>query len=512
MAKVYLALQKSLDRQVAIKVLDASLIQDDVVQQQFEQESRLVAQLNHPNIIHVIDKGNSEQGLPYFVMSYVKSVSLEAILPRTDVNLSRKLDILIQLCSALAYAHRNGIVHRDIKPANVLVDYDGRAYLMDFGIAGYFTANSNNNRPTQEVVMGTGAYMAPEQREGISHTSHLSDIYSLGVLIHEFIYGVTPVQATRLTYQRFDNDPAVSKFSLANKIQTLVEQCIQPIPNQRPESVELIRQQLLLITQGKHLHTNRWGVESTRDNIPPNYTLLDVLKENPFGATYLVNDPNRQRLLVIKKQSLEHLGNAPQYAAKLTQIQHPHIARVYGTGKNPRVFIIAMEYLPGGNLQERLSQTLNIGQCLVLAQQLANALACAHSYGLIHGNLRPSNILFAEKNHLKLTDFGFPVHSYGEDTDWYHPANEPGSTATDIYAMGVILFQLMTSKLPVNDWWGLRNRWQLRHLPAALRNNILQMLHTNPKKRLKSADIAANVFTNLQNNQKTQVLEKMAGA
>lgn len=510
MAKVYLALQKSLDRQVAIKVLDASLIQDQIVQQQFEQESRLVAQLNHPNIIQVIDKGNSEEGLPYFVMSYIKSVSLETILPRTDVNLSRKLDILIQLCSALAYAHRNGIVHRDIKPANVLVDYDGRAYLMDFGIAGYFTANTDNNQPTQEMVMGTSAYMAPEQREGISHTSHLSDIYSLGVLIHGFIYGVTPIQATRITYQMFESDPAVSKFSLANKIPTLIEQCIHAMPAQRPVSVELIRQQLLLIAQGKHLHTNRWGVESTRDNIPPNYTLLDILKENPFGATYLVNDPNRQRFLVIKKQSLDHLGNAPQYAAKLTQIQHPHIARVYGTGKNPRVFIIAMEYLPGGNLQERLCQTMNIGQCLTLAHQLANALACAHSFGLIHGNLRPSNIIFAEKSHLKLADFGFPVHSYGEDIDWYHPTNEDSSTATDIYAMGVILFQLMTGKLPVNDWWGLKKRWQLRRLPAALRNIILQMLHTNPKKRLKSADSAANLFTQLQANQKTQILERKA--
>ncbi len=516
MAKVYLAIQKSLDRQVAIKVLDASLNQDEVIQQQFEQESILVAQLNHPNIIQVIDKGISDEKLPYFVMAYIKSVSLETILPRSDVNLSRKLDILIQLCSALAYAHRNDIVHRDIKPANVLVDYDGRAYLMDFGIAGYFTSNKKitddeNNKPASEMIMGTGAYMAPEQLEGISHTSYLSDIYSLGVLIHEFIYGVTPIHATRQTYQSFNNDPAVNKFALAVKIQTLIEQCIQPIPAQRPASVESIRQQLLLIAQGKHLHTNRWGVESTRDNIPPNYTLLDVFKENPFGATYLVNDPNRQRFLVIKKQSLDHLGNAPQFAAKLTQIQHPHIARVYGTGKNPRVFIIAMEYLPGGNLQERLSQTLNIGECLILAQQLANALACAHSYGLIHGNLRPSNILFAEKNHLKLTDFGFPPHSYGEDTHWYHPANEPISIATDIYAMGVILFQLITSQLPSNSWWGLQNRWKLRKLPANLRKGILEMLQPNPKKRLKSADHAASIFSTLQNDQKTRVLQKMAG-
>ena len=511
MAKVYLAIQKSLDRQVAIKVLDASLNQDQIVQQQFEQESHLVAQLNHPNIIQVIDKGMTDEELPYFVMAYIKSISLETILPRKDVNLSRKLDILIQLCSALAYAHRNGIVHRDIKPANVLVDYDGRAYLMDFGIAGYFTAHKEKNMSTSEMVMGTDAYMAPEQREGISSTNHLSDIYSLGVLIHEFIYGVTPIHATRQTYHEFNSDQANTKFTLINKLQLLTEQCIHASPAQRPISVEAIRQQLLLIAQGKHLNTNRWGVESTRDNIPPNYTLLEILKENPFGATYLVNDPNRQRFLVIKKQSLDHLGNAPQYAVKLTQIQHPHIARVYGTGKNPRVFIIAVEYLGGGNLQERLNQTMSIGQCLILAQQLANAIACAHSYGLIHGNLRPSNILFAERNHLKLTDFGFPAHSYGEHTDWYHPANEPASAAADIYAMGVILFQLITNNLPENTWWGLKKYWQLRHLPARLRKSILLMLHPKPIKRLKSADIAATIFTDLQNDQNTRILEKMAG-
>lgn len=517
MAKVYLAIQKSLNRQVAIKVLDASLKQDELIQQQFEQESVLVAQLNHPNIIQVIDNGISNEQLPYFVMPYVKSISLETILLRTDVNLSRKLDIVIQLCSALAYAHRNGIIHRDIKPANVLVDYDGRAYLMDFGIAGYFTANKKkesdeNDLSTIEMVMGTSAYMAPEQRDGISQTSHLSDIYSLGILIHEFIYGVTPAQATQQTYQLFNSDPLSAKFILSNNIQPLIEQCIHAIPTQRPQSVDIIRQQLLIISQGRHLHTNRWGVESTRDNIPPNYILLDVLKENPFGATYLVNDPNHKRFLVIKKQPLDHLGNALQYAAKLTQIQHPHIARVYGTGKNTRVFIVAMEYCPGGNLQGRLSQTLNLGQCLMLAQQLANALAYAHSFGLIHGNLRPSNILFAEKNHLKLADFGFPAHSYGEDAHWYHPTNEPISTATDIYAMGVILFQLITGKLPTNDWWGFKKRWQLRKLPTPLRKSILQMLHTNPNKRLKSADIVAATISTLQHDQETQVLQKTVGS
>jgi len=517
MAKVYLAVQKSLDRPVAIKVLDASLNQDPIIQQQFEQESTLVARLNHPNIIQIIDKGISEQQLPYFVMPYVKSVSLETVLPRKDISLTRKLNILIQLCSALAYAHRNGVVHRDIKPANILVDYDGHAYLMDFGIAGYFTANkvtANNEAVNKEpanthneMVMGTGAYMAPEQHQGTSHTNQLSDIYSLGVLMHELIFGVVPMLANEQTYTQ----QAPDKYQMANALRPLINRCIEPNPSQRPTSADEIRQQLLLVSQGRHLQGNRWGNESTRDNIPPNYTLLDVLKENPFGATYLVNDPNRQRFLVIKKQNLDHLGNAPQYAAKLTQVQHPHIARIYGTGKNPRVFICAMEYLPGGSLQDRLTQTMSLGQCLTIAQQLCNALACAHSYGIVHGNLRPSNVLFAEKNYLKLSDFGFPEHSYGDATYWYQPANEPASTVADVYALGAILFQLFTGSLPTPDFFGLKNRWRLRKAPKKLRHLILQIINTNPRKRLASAELAGAAFNQAQAEQKTQALEKVIG-
>ena len=121
MASVYLATQESLDRQVAIKVLDASLIDDALNKAQFAQESKLIASLNHPNIVQVIDQGVSDQGHPYFVMPYVKSISLTAILTRSDIHITRKLDIAIQICKALAHAHRNRIVHRDIKPGNIRV-------------------------------------------------------------------------------------------------------------------------------------------------------------------------------------------------------------------------------------------------------------------------------------------------------------------------------------------------------------------------------------------------------
>ncbi len=505
MACVYLATQKSLDRPVAIKVLDASLNQDELIQAQFAQESKIIAQLNHPNIVQVIDQGTTDQGLPYFVMPYVKSISLDSILQRDDVSMTRKLDILIQICAALAYAHRNGVIHRDIKPGNVLVDYDGHVRLVDFGIAGYFTANKEKPQPSlEQLVMGTGAYMAPEQQKGTINTSHLSDIYSLGILMHEVIYGVQPLMATEASYKPLDSD----KYNLAARLRPLVIQCIEVDPGKRPQSVEDIRQSLLLIAQGRHLRNNRWGMESTRDNMPPNYNLLDVLKENPFGATYLVNDPNRHRLLVIKKQTLDHLGSAPIAAAKLTHVQHPHIARIYGTGKNPRVFILASEYLPAGSLQDRLTQAFTLGQWMQIAQQMCSALACAHSFGVIHGNLRPSNILFAADNQLKLSDFGFPSHNYGEDCHWYHLPEKAPSAGGDIYSAGAILFQLLSHKTPATALFNWRNRWALRHLNKDFRQVILRMLEPRKNKGFSSAEAAMQALNQLQDGQSTQVLTR----
>lgn len=503
-ASVFLATQQSLERPVAIKVLQASLSSDQLVQRQFAQESRIIARLNHPNIVQVIDQGTTEAGLPFFAMPYIKSISLDAIIARDDVSMTRKLDILIQICSALAYAHRNGILHRDIKPANVLVDYEGHVRLVDFGIAGYFTHHKIDPEGGDDTVMGTDAYMAPEQHQGNAFTTERSDIYALGILMHELIYGLRPAQALRSTSDEAPND----RHRLALHLHPLIEQCLQPRPEDRPASAEDLRQSLLLITQGRHLGSNRWGSDADRDNMPPNYTLLDVLKENPFGATYLVNDPNRHRLLVIKKQGLEHLGSAPICAAKLTQVQHPHIARIYGTGKNTRVFILVSEYLPAGNLQDRLSQAYNLGEWMSIAQQLCNALACAHAYGIVHGNLRPSNILYASKNHLKLSDFGFPAHTYGEQNLWYQPSGEAPSKAADIYAAGAILFQLFSGKLPTHRLWGLRDHWSLRHLPKHLRALIRHMTHPYNAKRIASAELVAQTLNQLLEQQQTKVLKR----
>jgi eukaryotic-like serine/threonine-protein kinase len=507
MATVYLATQESLNRQVAIKVLSTSLIEDAFVQAQFVQESKLIASLNHPNIVQVIDQGISDQRHPYFVMPYIKSISLSAILTRNDVSIPRRIDIAIQICKALAYAHRNQVIHRDIKPDNLLIDYDGHVRLVDFGIAGYFKTDAQTNA---NIVMGTDAYMAPEQAEGVKYATHLSDIYSLGVVMHQLFLGGLPQQTTTRTNKRA-TDRHLEKLS------ELILHSIEPTPSKRPQSADDIRpqsaddirQQLLAIAQGEHLGINRWNQDNEPSDLPADYRLLDVLKENPCGATYLVKDPKHKRFLVVKKQRLNHLGKALIANTKIAQIQHPHIVRILGTGKNGRVFITVSEYLGAGSLQERLTQAFTLGQWVMVAQQIFSALACAHEQGIVHGNLKPSNVLFAENNFIKIGDFGFPHHNASKNETSYLPPNEISMASGDIFSAGAILFELLSGELPKTSIFNWKNRWALRHIPKAVRNIILMMTHHELKNRYTTAREVMAQLQNVYSQQTTRMAEKV---
>lgn len=492
MATVYEGWQQSLNRPVAIKVLDAQLVSDPIVQAQFQQESQLVAGLNHPNIIQVIDQGVADNGQPWFVMQYVKSIPLNAILRREDVKLVRKLDIITQVCQALSYAHRNGVVHRDIKPANILVDYEGHVRMVDFGIAGYFS-QSGSDGGEQSVIMGTPAYMAPEQEDASQQVTHLSDIYSLGVLMYELLSGDKP-------------DPELSGSSkVPAPLMKVIRDCLQPDKSQRPQSADEVRQRLLRMLQGKHLEAPSWETDRQRDNIPADYKLLDVLKENEYGATYLVSESRRQQLLVVKKQQIAYEGEAYKTAKALTGKSHPHIATVHGTAKNDRVFIAVMEYVSGGSLADRLAQAFKLEQWLHLAQQICRGLHYAHELGLVHGNLRPSNILVVSPTHIKLTDFGFDDHSIGTGVDWYQPFDPEKSVASDVYSIGAILFHLLTGVPLDHHDAGINNIDALKVLPAPLEKILRKMLATNPADRYQSAEQVRKELSRFSDREKTVI-------
>jgi serine/threonine-protein kinase len=163
MARVYLASDQVLERQVAVKVLSPPYAQDPVFVERFRREARSAARLSHPNIVAVFDSG-SDADQHYLVMEYVAGQSLAQLLAgQGRLAPRRAAELAVEVCAALAAAHAQGLVHRDVKPANVLVGADGRVKVTDFGIVKAAAATTLTGTGT---VLGTAAYLSPEQAQG----------------------------------------------------------------------------------------------------------------------------------------------------------------------------------------------------------------------------------------------------------------------------------------------------------------------------------------------------------
>ena len=190
MSFVYLAVQESLDRQVAIKITAPEILRDEISKQRFEQEARTIAKLEHPCIVGIYEVGRSPQGLMYYVMPYLSKGHLGQRDLRNDE--VRIITVLRSLLSALGYAHTRGIVHRDVKAENVLFDNADRPVLADFGIALPF--RSSTRITNVGFAVGSAAYMAPEQARG-DNVDGRADLYAVGVLAYEMVTGHLPFQA-----------------------------------------------------------------------------------------------------------------------------------------------------------------------------------------------------------------------------------------------------------------------------------------------------------------------------
>jgi predicted Ser/Thr protein kinase len=191
MATVYRAYDPSFEREVAIKVLPPELMHDPQFRDRFRREIKLIASLEHPAIVPVYDVGE-EDGMPYFVMRYMPGGSLTQWIEKGKFSLEDAARIIERLSSALAYAHKNGLVHRDLKPDNILFDNNGDAFISDFGVAKIRDSSTNM---TGSGIIGTPAYMSPEQAQG-EQVDNRSDIYGLGVIIFQMLSGHQPYEAT----------------------------------------------------------------------------------------------------------------------------------------------------------------------------------------------------------------------------------------------------------------------------------------------------------------------------
>ncbi|HEY5535142.1 MAG TPA: serine/threonine-protein kinase [Ignavibacteria bacterium] len=190
MGTIFLGLHAKLDRLVAIKRLHSDLTSNELFRDRFIEEAKILAHLNHPNIISIYDLIEENESY-YIVMEYIEGETLEKILDKSSIGLhpDRATAIFKKILSAFDYAHKKGVIHRDIKPSNVIVQNDDNPKILDFGIAKLIQSKSKITKAG--TLMGTLYYMSPEQILGLNVDSR-SDIYSLGVLFYEMLTNHIP--------------------------------------------------------------------------------------------------------------------------------------------------------------------------------------------------------------------------------------------------------------------------------------------------------------------------------
>lgn len=284
MADVFLGIDTILNRQVAIKVLRSDMSTDAVSILRFEREAQAAAALAHPNIVEIYDVGDYK-GHHYIVMEYITGQTLKQVIHTRGPLLNEEaVDIMKQMCSAIAEAHSRGIIHRDIKPQNVIVKADGSIKILDFGIA---TAKGAMQLTQANNVMGSVHYLAPELAKG-DPSSPQSDIYALGICFYEILAGDVPFKAEQavqvaLKHMR-DPMPDIRSVNrnVPQSIENIITKATAKLPSQRYRSCDEMLRDISTCLRTERANEKKLVLKMPEPAKKQNLATMEPIKAVPY--------------------------------------------------------------------------------------------------------------------------------------------------------------------------------------------------------------------------------------
>jgi serine/threonine-protein kinase len=492
MGVVYRARHEQLGRVRALKVLPAELAEDVAFRERFEREWRVAASIEHPNIVEVLDAGETE-GQLYILMRLIEGPDLGRLIQlEGPLAPARALNVLEQIGDALDAAHSQGLVHRDVTPRNILVSAGDRAFLADFGVARTTTTRGVTRTG---YFVGNLDYAAPEQIEG-GPVDGRTDIYALGGVLFTCLTGRGPYvrdSDVQLMYAHLhDPPPAPSSLrpELPPEIDEVVATAMAKSPDDRFQNarafVEALRGSLPQDAATGEASSTGNGA-SGRVALPDaglalegvelgNYHVTSQIGRGGMGIVYLAERPPLSGKVALKVLSSE-LATDERFRNRFVResqmasaLEHPNIIPVYDAGEADGRFFIAMRYVDGPSLKQliELEGRLEPDRALNILAQAGSALDTAHQHGLLHRDIKPANILIAKAGasefgeHVYLTDFGVSKrlgsHSGLTATGQFigtlsyaAPEQIEGKTVdhrVDIYALACVLYEMLAGLPP----------------------------------------------------------------
>jgi len=262
---VYLAVQESTQREVAVKVMIGGPLASPIALARFQREVSVLSRLRHPNIVTIFDSG-CEAGRLYYVMDYVPGEPLDVHAERCDLSIRSSLDLFSKICDAVNAAHLRGIIHRDLKPANIRVQEDGEPQVLDFGLAKLLEEQESDHELTRSgQFYGSLRWASPEQAEGRIELLDLrTDVYSLGVILYHLLTGIFPYDVTGSPHDVVANIvgaepvmPRTLRRGIDRELETIIIKCLAKDPEKRYESAGALGRDIRLYQAGAPIEAKR---------------------------------------------------------------------------------------------------------------------------------------------------------------------------------------------------------------------------------------------------------------